>query len=234
MNKAGPAGAKKSPGKPGILFCAALLAFLTSGTGCLLTTRGFITQPGGGNNQCGAFSAAYYQWLKAGKTQSGDKGVDKAEVDAIYDEIQFGSAFARALGPYGIPLDYSDPLKIMKFLGAGNTGAAGTLYRKPGDPLLDSLYTLIGSIEPDDFNAARKEDAALPELDAEHPYAIVLCKTQNNRSLHYMLFARQESGGLVYYDPYAGAPATASHAMMIGQTPINKTWISSGSGILLP
>jgi hypothetical protein len=124
----------------------------------------------------------------------------------------------------------------MKFLGGGNTGGAGagTIYRKPGNALLDSLYELLGRVEPDDFGAARKEDAVLPELDAEYSYAIVLCGSRNGRSLHYMLFQRLKSGGLVYYDPYRGAPVAASYAMMSGAEAIDDLWISSGCGILLP
>ncbi|MDR1177390.1 MAG: hypothetical protein LBK64_01045, partial [Spirochaetaceae bacterium] len=111
--------------------------------------RAFVTQPGGGNRQCGAFSTAYYQWLKAGKTLSADPREDKAAVDAIYNEIQFGGGFAGALEPYNIPLDYSDPLKIMKYLGSGAAGSAdaGIMCRRPGDPLFDSLYALLGRME---------------------------------------------------------------------------------------
>jgi hypothetical protein len=224
---------KKPWCKPAVLVLLSLPAVLAA---CSLfrTVPAFVTQPGGGNNQCGAFSTAYYQWLRAGKTYSGDIQADNAEVDAIYSGIQFGSAFADALKPYGIPVTYSDPLKIMKFLGSGNTGAAGIMHRKPGDALIDSLYALLSRLETEDFNAACKEDRLIPELDAAHPYAIVLCKSKKGSSLHYMLFQRLESGGLVYYDPYTGAPAPANYAMMNGSAGLDSAWVSSGCGILLP
>jgi hypothetical protein len=107
------------------------------------------------------------------------------------------------------------------------------MYRRPGDPLFDSLYTLLGRMEAADFEEARKEDSGLPRLDAAHPFAIVICRSKN-RGLHYMLFQRLESGTLVYYDPYKGAPRAASYAIMTGEKAIDPVWVSSGCGILLP
>jgi len=200
----------------------------------------FVTQTTVSSDlRCGAFSLAYYKWIKEGKIVSSNATADYATVDAIYAQIKFGSLYSAVaitgMGTQDLSAT-SCPLNMLHHAVAelANTGAE--IYRDATIPAMNDIYNAIG-INNGDLLAtynAKVKTGGIPTLNVGQ-YAVVVffvaSPGEMSGSLHWVLFHRNSSG-YQFIDPYFGTPMPATEAQMKGSATISVTYPVFGARIL--
>jgi len=192
--------------------------------------RRFVTQASNPNDQmCGAYCLAFYKWLKAGKTYSENEAEDRSEVQTIYNQVVFGSAYSNvSVMGIGVNLSMSNnPIKMLDFSVETLGKNTARLYYDSNTP---ALVDIKNAIETNDaFLMAKHSEriftAGIPVLNSGQ-YAIVLFLVVENWALHWILF-HNTGNGLAYYDPYFGEARTATDAQMRGVATLQVAYFNN-------
>lgn len=186
----------------------------------------FVTQKPYPDMMCGAYTLAYYKWLKSGKTYSENEAADRSEVLAIYNQVKFGSSYS-SVNVTGIGIRNlsvaNNPLKMLDYavevLGKSTT----KFYYDSNNPVLVSMKN---SIETNDSTLMTKHSdrihtIGIPALNIGQ-YVLVLFRLGEG-SLHWIL-CHNNRNGLVFYDPYFGEARPITDAQMRGNSTLQVTY----------
>ena len=195
--------------------------------------RTFVTQSSDPSDQmCGAYSLAFYKWLKAGKAHSESEATDRFEVQTIYNQIMFGPAYfnvsATGMGVVNLSMA-NNPVKMLDFSVEVLEKSTAKFFYDGNNP---ALVDIKNYIETNDASLMTKHSdnistIGIPVLNSGQ-YAIVLFLVVESLSLHWILFHNTGSN-LVYYDPYFGEAKVAREAQMRGNSTLQATYFNSPS-----
>jgi hypothetical protein len=192
----------------------------------------FVTQTSDANDlRCGAFSLAFYKWLKEGKTYSSDQTTDYSTVDSIYTNVKFGSAYSNV---GGMDLSASsNPLKMLHYAIDTLGESSAEFYRDSTIPEMEGIHTAISTNDSSLLTTytAKDKTGGIPTLN-NGDYAIVVCAVYFANgigpiSLHWILFHKTLTG-YIFYDPYFGMAKSATENQLRGIEQISVTYPEFG------
>ena len=151
-----------------------------------------------------------------------------ADVNLIYNQVQFGAPFL------GMPADYCNPVKMMRYLGGHVLGHVSGFHNVPGNPVITIpmvaalLLTMTAAEQITNYNATN-----LPAL-AGGQYAIEICTVAPTHiGLHYIL----REGSWWMYNPWYGVQQAYPAGLVAPPAgpgmALNPGVVSTNSGILL-
>ena len=203
----------------------ALVVIFTGVTFASCGTKTFVTQKPYPDTMCGAYTLAYYKWLKSGKTYSENEMADRSEVVAIYNQVMFGTSYSSVnvtnIGALNLSVA-NNPLKMLDYVVEVLGKSTAKFYYDSNNPVLVSIKN---SIEANDATLMAKHSdrihsAGIPALNVEQ-YALVLF--QVGGSLHWIL-CHNTGNGLVSYDPYFGEARPITNAEMRGNSALQVSY----------
>jgi len=201
-----------------------IIALAVIFTGVTFTSCGkkiFVTQKPYPDMMCGAYSLAFYKWLKSGKTYSKNEAADRKEVAAIYNQVKFGTSYSRVdvtgMGVQNLSAA-NNPIKMFDYVVEVLGKSTAKFYYDSNNP---ALVSIKNSIEANDATLMTKHSErilsiGIPSLNVGQ-YAIVLFRVGKGASLHWILCHNNENG-LVFYDPYFGEARPITDAQMRGNS----------------
>ena len=203
-----------------------IIALTVIFTGVIVTCNGkknFVTQKPYPDMMCGAYSLAFYKWLSSGKTYSENEATDRAEVTAIYNQVMFGTSYAKA-NVTGVTVSSSNPVKMLDYSVEVLGKSKAKLCFDSNNPALVSIKKTIETI--DASLMAKHSDRILaigiPALDVGQ-YAVVLFRVGKSTSLHWIL-CHNTGNGLMAYDPYFGEARAITDAQMRGVSTLQVSY----------
>ena len=206
-------------------FIAFVLVVIFTGVSC--ATKTFVTQKPYPDMMCGAYSLAFYKWLKSGKTYSQNEAKDRAEVVAIYNQVKFGSSYSSVkvtnMGVQNFSIA-NNPVKMLDYAVEVLGKSTAKFYYDNNNP---ALVSIKNSIEENDTTLITKHAErifinGIPALNVGQ-YALVLFLIGKGTSLHWVLCHNTENG-LMAYDPYFGVARPITDAQMRGNSTLQVTY----------
>jgi hypothetical protein len=217
-------------------FAVLLVLFSCSNNNNPEINETFVTQTSNPNDlRCGAFSMAFYKWLKEGKTYSLDQTADYNTVDNIYSAIKFGSAYSSVYvtGMGTINLSQSsNPLNLLHYANSTLGYTSAEFYRDETIQQMEDIYNAISANDGTLLGtySSKSKTGGIPSLSTGQ-YAIVVFLVSDiynmPLSLHWILF-HKTTNGYEYYDPYFGKPLSATEAQLRGSTHISVNYAGIG------
>ena len=195
------------------------LAAIITGVSC--TTKTFVTQNPYPDTMCGAYSLAYYKWLKSGKTYSDNEAADRSEVETIFNQVKFGSSYSNvdvtSIGFRNLPVA-NDPLKMLDYAVEVLGKSTAKFYYDSNNSTIVFIKNLI---EANDSTLMKKHSnrvisSGIPTLNVGQ-YAIVLFLVGKGPTMHWVLCHNTENG-LVAYNPSDGEARSITVVQMQGKS----------------
>jgi len=200
----------------------------------------FVTQTSDPSDfRCGAFSIAYYQWLKAGKTYSSNEAADYAVVDAIYYQIKFGNLYnavaVTGMGTHNMS-GASSPLNMLHYIVNQSLNTGAEFFIDDSNPAMNDIYNAIRTNDGELLASysSKLKTGGIPTLRiGQYAIVVFLISMPNGApvDLHWVLFYRN-SNGYEFYDPFFGTALSATESQMKGSEPILVTYPGFGDRIL--
>jgi hypothetical protein len=206
-------------------FVIIALAVIFIGASCDKKT--FVTQKPYPDMMCGAYSLAFYKWLKSGKTYSENEAADRAEVVTIYNQVMFGTSYSRvdvtSMGVQNFSAA-NNPVKMLDYAVEVLGKSTAKFYYDSNNP---ALVSIKNSIEANDVTLMTKHSdrifaVGIPALNVGQ-YALVLFRVGKGASLHWVV-CHNNGNGLVFYDPYFGEARPITDAQMRGSSTLQVTY----------
>ena len=164
---------------------------------------GFISQQMG-DNKCGAYSIAYWEWIKIKSLNPSGYVLDKSSkadqihcVNQIYNQIKFDPLVS---GELGLNEEFSDPKKMIDYLRESDEiQQKGTILYNKNQKLEDAFGSYLG----DDYRE-NVSGNKLPDLNVGDFAILILLDDESKLPQHYVLVMKDESGKVKVIDPGVG------------------------------
>jgi hypothetical protein len=190
-------------------------------------TKTFVTQNPYPDMMCGAYTLAYYKWLKSGKTYSENETEDRTEVVTIYNQVVFGPSYSkvdvRGMGVQNFTA-YNNPVKMLDYAVEVLGKSTAKFYYDRNNPALVSIKNSVETNDPALMtkHSDRTLNLGIPALNVGQ-FALVLFRVGNGVALHWVL-CHNTGNGLVFYDPYFGEARPITDAQMRGNSTLQVTY----------